>query len=77
MGTHSLAHRSTLLDHPNVSKLMNTFIIYVYLLFLFLEVMEKILKLNDKYSPGPFKLWLGLNFGVIVIKPEDVQVIIF
>ncbi|XP_026817199.1 cytochrome P450 4C1-like [Rhopalosiphum maidis] len=37
------------------------------------QVMEKILKLDNKYSPGPFKIWVGPYFGVIIIKPEDVQ----
>ncbi|XP_022166735.1 cytochrome P450 4C1-like [Myzus persicae] len=40
------------------------------------QVMKKILKLDDRFSPGPFKIWMGPYFGVIIIKPEDVQAVL-
>lgn len=38
--------------------------------------MEKIIKLFTQYGPEPFRVWLGTQLGVTIIKPEDVQVII-
>jgi len=49
-----------------------------YLLFnFFLEIMDSIFKLIEDYSPEPFKIWMGPYFGVAIVKPEDIQVIIF
>lgn len=46
--------------------------------FGFLEVMSKIIKLIGNYGPEPFRVWLGsFVFGVVIIKPEDLQVIDF
>jgi len=39
--------------------------------------MDSILKIIKDYSPGPFKIWLGPYLGIVIVKPEDVQVIIF
>jgi hypothetical protein len=42
----------------------------------FSEVLENLIKLGDDFGPEPFKLWMGTSFGVVIIKPEDSQVII-
>lgn len=39
--------------------------------------MDSILKIIKDYSPGPFKIWLGPYLGIVIVKPEDVQVIFF
>lgn len=40
--------------------------------------MSKIIKLISNYGPEPFKVWLGsFVFGVVIIRPEDLQVIHF
>lgn len=36
--------------------------------------MDKIIILMNKYGPEPFRVWLGESFGVVIVKPEDLQV---
>lgn len=45
-------------------------------IFRFSEVIERIIKLFEKYGPEPFKVWMGAGLAVTITKPEDVQVII-
>lgn len=46
-------------------------------LILFSEVMENVLRIGNKYGPEPFKFWLGTSFAISIIKPEDLQVLLF
>jgi len=55
-------------------------ILNVLPMFIFLcysEIMSKIIDNAKKYSLEPFRIWLGPYFGVIIAKPEDLQVITF
>ncbi|XP_027840519.2 cytochrome P450 4C1-like [Aphis gossypii] len=40
------------------------------------KLMDSILKIIKDYSPGPFKIWLGPYLGIVIIKPEDVQIVL-
>jgi len=44
---------------------------------LLLELMNNIIKLIEDYCPEPFEIWMGPYFGISIVKPDDVQVIIF
>jgi len=39
--------------------------------------MSKLIDNAKKYNLEPFRAWLGPYFGVVIAKPEDLQVIIF
>lgn len=39
--------------------------------------MSRILDYEKDYNLEPFKVWLGPYFGVVIVKPEDLQVITF
>jgi len=39
--------------------------------------MSKIIDLSKEYNIEPFRVWLGPYFGVVIVKPEDLQVITF
>ncbi|XP_050545273.1 cytochrome P450 4C1-like isoform X2 [Daktulosphaira vitifoliae] len=40
------------------------------------DIMEKFIKLNERYGPEPYKIWLGSTFVLNVMKPEDIQTIL-
>lgn len=42
--------------------------------FLFSEFLDIFIKMNDVYGPGPFKFWIGLNFTIVLMNPEDIKV---
>jgi len=48
---------------------------YLYF-FYFSEIMSKIIDYTRDYNLEPYKLWLGPYFIVVIVKPEDVQVIL-
>lgn len=43
---------------------------------LFSEFSDRIIKLFNSYGYEPCKVWLGPYFGVAILKPEDLQVIV-
>lgn len=50
---------------------------YTYtFIYLFSEVYRNLLEMCENYGPEPIKLWFGYSLGIILTKPEDIQVII-
>ncbi|XP_022166734.1 cytochrome P450 4C1-like isoform X2 [Myzus persicae] len=40
------------------------------------EVLNNLVQLIEDYCPGPFKIWMGPYFGVAIVKPEDLQIVL-
>lgn len=40
-------------------------------------ILNNIVDVAKEYNLEPFKIWLGPYFGVVISKPEDLQVINF
>jgi len=39
-------------------------------------MMKSIFKITENYGPEPYKIDMGVYFGVVITKPEDIQVLI-
>lgn len=48
-----------------------------HLCIFFSEIMSKIIDYTRDYNLEPYRLWIGPYFAVVIVKPEDVQVIPF
>ncbi|XP_060860451.1 cytochrome P450 4g15-like isoform X2 [Metopolophium dirhodum] len=40
------------------------------------QIISKIIGLAREYNLEPFKIWLGPYFGVVISKPEDLQIVL-